>query len=100
MLPFQVLQEEEKVIQSKCIMLDTSHAISSLTPAQKCDTAGIVASDCIPGLNLKIGACNVAHLDINTASTNTEIVHRNAAHQASAVDTDIFRIREPICPGK
>lgn len=100
MLPFQVLQEEEKEIQSKCIIFDTSHAISSLTPAQKCSRAGIVASDCIPGLNLKIEACNVAPLDISTVSTNTETVHRNAAHQASAVDTDIFRIREPICPGK
>ena len=83
---FQVLQED--------------HAISSLTPAQKCDTAGIVASDCIPGLNLKIKACNVSPLDIDTVSINTETVHRNEAHQTSAVDTDIFRIREPICPGK
>ena len=81
-------------------VLKEDHAISSLTPAQKCDTAGIVASDCIPGLNLKIRACNVAHLDINTVSTNTETVHRYEAHQTSAVDTDIFRIREPICPGK
>ena len=98
MLPYQVLQEEEKEIQSKCILFDTSHPISSLTPAQKCGRAGIVASDCIPGLNLKIKACNVAPLDISTVSTNTETVHRNA--QTSAVDTDIFRIREPICPGK
>ena len=100
MLPFQVLQEEEKEIQSKCVIFDTSHAISSLTPAQKCGTAGIVSSDCVPGLNLKITACDVAPLDINTVSTNTETVHRNETHQTSAVDTDIFRIREPICPGK
>ena len=100
MSPFQVLQKEEKEIQSQCVIFDTSHSISSFTPPQKCGTAGIVASDCIPGLNLKIKACNVAPLDINTLSTNTETVHRNEAHQTSAVDTDIFRIREPICPGK
>ena len=100
MLPFQVLQEEEKEIQSKCVIFDTSNSISSLTPAQKCGTPGIAASDCIPGLNLKIKACNVAPLDIDTVSINTETVHRNEAHQTTAVDTDIFRIREPICPGK
>ena len=100
MLRFQVLQEDETKIQSKCIIIDTSHATSSLTPTQKGGTAGIVASDCIPDLNLKIKTCNVAPLDINTVSTNTGTVQRNAAHQTSAVDTDIFRIREPICPGK
>ena len=100
MLQFQVLQGEETDIQSKCVIFDTSQTISSLAPAQECGTAGIVSSDCISGVDLKIRACHAVPLDVNTISTKTEIVQQNEAHPISAVDTDIFRIREPICPGK
>ena len=98
MLQFQVLQGEETDIQSKCVIFDTSQTISSLAPAQECGTAGIVSSDCISGVDLKLKACHAAPLDMN--STKTETVQQNEAHPISAVDTDIFRIREPICPGK